>query len=158
MHRNCGTNLLCLSCKILNYNPLWTDTSCHRNDELDIDMFFHVDDGLLFGPSINILRLCELLPNHVIMRIVGRLARLDDHMFFLGRVIVRTARGYSVEANPTYNPRRECPTWSGGLETCSDSKCQENGNERVAVRAGERETTRGQDCRGKAVLPLPGAC
>ena len=65
-------------------------------------MFFHVDDGLLFGPRINIFRLCELLPNHVIMRIVGRLARLDDHMFFLGRVIVRTARGYSVEANPTY--------------------------------------------------------
>ena len=36
------------------------------------------------------------------MRIVRRLAQLDDQIFFLGRVIVRTARGYSVEANPKY--------------------------------------------------------
>ena len=36
------------------------------------------------------------------MRIVGRLARLGDRFFFFGRVIVRTARGYSFEANPKY--------------------------------------------------------
>ena len=36
------------------------------------------------------------------MRIVRRLPQLDDQIFFLGRVIVRTARGYSVEANPKY--------------------------------------------------------
>ena len=34
------------------------------------------------------------------MRIVGRLAQVDDQKFFLGRVIVATARGYPVEANP----------------------------------------------------------
>ena len=34
------------------------------------------------------------------MRIVGRMEKLGDRIFFLGRVIERTARGFSVEANP----------------------------------------------------------
>ena len=36
------------------------------------------------------------------MRIVGRPAQLDGQTFFLGKVIGRTARGHSVEANPKY--------------------------------------------------------
>ena len=36
------------------------------------------------------------------MRIAGRMEKLGDNIFFLGRVIERTARGYSVEANPKY--------------------------------------------------------
>ena len=36
------------------------------------------------------------------MRIVGRVEKLGGKMVFLGRVIERTARGYSVEANPKY--------------------------------------------------------
>ena len=69
------------------------------------------------------------------MRSVGRLAQRDHHIFFLGRVIVRTARGYSVEANPQYF--RDCRAWSGRLEICGDPKRQENTNDRVAGRAGE---------------------
>ena len=36
----------------LNYHPLLTDPSCFRNDELNISVFILVDDGLLFGLSI----------------------------------------------------------------------------------------------------------
>ena len=37
------------------------------------------------------------------MRIVGRLKRLGEQIFFLGRVIEReNGSGYSVEANPKY--------------------------------------------------------
>ena len=36
------------------------------------------------------------------MRNVGKLVRQNDQVFFLGRVIKRTVRGYSVEANPKY--------------------------------------------------------
>ena len=36
------------------------------------------------------------------MRIVGRMEQLGDQIFFPGRAIVRTARGYSVEAHPKY--------------------------------------------------------
>ena len=36
------------------------------------------------------------------MRIVVRLEKLGDKIFFLGRVIERTARGYSIEANPKH--------------------------------------------------------
>ena len=36
------------------------------------------------------------------MRSVERLAQLDDQMFFLVQVIVRTACGYPVETNPKY--------------------------------------------------------
>ena len=68
---------------------------------LDTNIFIHVDDGLLFGQSIEILRLIGLLSDQVMMRIVGRLERLGDRIS-LGRMIVRTALGYSVEANPKY--------------------------------------------------------
>ena len=86
----------------LNYHPLLTDRSCFRNDDLDINIFIHVADGLLFGQSIENLRLVEDLSNQVMMHTVGRLERQRDQHFFLGRVIVRTARGYSVEANPKH--------------------------------------------------------
>ena len=65
-------------------------------------MFIHVDDGLLFGPRSEVLKLVELLSTQVLMRIAGRMEKLGDNIFFLGRVIERTARGYSVEASPKY--------------------------------------------------------
>ena len=40
----------------LKYHPLLTDPSCFRNDELDINIFIHVDDGLLIGPRVEVLR------------------------------------------------------------------------------------------------------
>ena len=42
--------------EILNHHPLLTDPSCFRNDELNINIFIHVDDGLLFGPRIEVLQ------------------------------------------------------------------------------------------------------
>ena len=69
---------------------------------MDIIIFIHVDVGLLFGPSIEIFRLVELVSNQVMMRIVGRMGRLGDQNLFLDRVIVRTALECSVEANPKY--------------------------------------------------------
>ena len=41
-------------------------------------------------------------PQQVLMRIIGRMEKMGDKFSFLGRVIERTARGYSVEANPKY--------------------------------------------------------
>ena len=84
----------------LNYHPLVTDPSCFRNDETNTHNFIHVDDGLLFGPRSEVLKLVELLSKKVLMRIVGRMEKLGDKNFFLGRVIERTARGYAVDANP----------------------------------------------------------
>ena len=86
----------------LNYHPLLTDPSCFRNDETNTNIFVHVDDGLMFGPKSEVLKLVELLSNQVLMRITGRMEKTGDKIYFLGRVIERTARGYSVEANPKY--------------------------------------------------------
>ena len=61
-----------------------------------------VDDWLMFGPRTEVLKLVELLSNQVLMRITGRMEKTGDKIYFLGRVIERTARGYSVEANPKY--------------------------------------------------------
>ena len=88
--------------KGLNYDPLLTDPSCFRNDDPNTYLFIHVDDGLLFGPRIEVFRLVEFLSNQIVIRIVGRIERLGDKMLFLGRVIVKTARGDSVEANLKY--------------------------------------------------------
>ena len=66
-------------------------------------MFSHVDDGLMFGPSIQIIPLILALVDSSRDAHCGRrLAQLDDQIFSLGRVIVRTTRGYSVEANPMF--------------------------------------------------------
>ena len=86
----------------LNYRPLLTDPSRFKNDELNINIFIHVDDGLLFGPRSEVLRSFELLSKQVLMRIVEPMGKLGDKISFLGRVIERTARGYLVEANPKY--------------------------------------------------------
>ena len=45
----------------LNYHPLLTDPSCFRNDETNTNIFIHVDNGLLFGPRSELLKLVELL-------------------------------------------------------------------------------------------------
>ena len=86
----------------LNYHPLLTDPSCFRNDVTNTNIFVHVDDGLMFGPKNEVLKLVELLSKQVLMRITGRMEKTGDKFYFLGRVIERTARGYSVEANPKY--------------------------------------------------------
>ena len=86
----------------LNYHPLLTDPSSFRNDETNTNIFVHVDDGLMFGPKGEVLKLVELLAKQVLMRFTGRMEKTGDKIYFLGRVIERTARGYSVEANPKY--------------------------------------------------------
>ena len=135
-----------------NYHPLLTDPSCFRNDKLNFNMFIHVDDGSLCGPKVKVLRLVELLSNQVMMRIVGRIEKLGDKNFLLGRVIERTARGYSVEAKSEVHPRRGRCARSGRLETRVDSICEEDTNDRVTGRAGEQEASRVQDSRGKAAV------
>ena len=82
----------------LNCHPLLTDPSCFRNDETNTNIFIHVDDGT----ENEVLKLVELLSKQVLMIIIGRMEKLGDKIFFLGRVIQRTARGHSVEANPKY--------------------------------------------------------
>ena len=57
----------------LNYHPLLTDPSCFRNDETNTHIFVHVDDGLMFGPKNEDLKLVELLSKQVLMRITGRM-------------------------------------------------------------------------------------
>ena len=86
----------------LNYHPLLTDPNCFRKDETNTNIFVHVDDGLIFGPKNEVLKLVELLSKQVLIRITGRMEKKGDKIYFLGRVIERTARRYSVEANPKY--------------------------------------------------------
>ena len=66
------------------------------------NIFVHVDDGLLFKPKNEVPKLVELLSKKVLMWITRRMKKTGDKIYFLGRVIERTARGYSVEANPKY--------------------------------------------------------
>ena len=99
-HQNFGTNMLRES---LNFHPLLTHLGCSRNDGLDIHMFIHVDNGLRFGPSIDILLFVEHLSIHVMHDAhCGTIGSAGRSNIFLYRVIVRTARRYSIEANPKY--------------------------------------------------------
>ena len=84
--------------------------------------------------------------------------KLGGKIVFLGRVIERTARGYSVGANPKYIRDVIAVLGLEDSRPFVDSKCEEDTNDRVTGRAGERETSRVQDSRGKAVVHVPGAC
>ena len=113
---------------------------------------------LLFGPNIKILPLMKLLSSQVMMRIVERLARLGDQIFFLGRVIVRTARGHSVEANPKYirdliavlglEDSRPVSTPSVKRTPTTESLVKLENEKRAVYRTAV----------GKAVVHVPGAC
>ena len=63
------------------------------------------------------------------MRIVGRTEKLGNKIFFLGRVIERTARGFSVEANQNYI--------QNVIAVLVDSEREEDANDRVTGRAGD---------------------
>ena len=49
------------------------------NDETNTNIFVHVGDGLLFGPTSEALKLVELLSKQVWMRITGRMEKLGDN-------------------------------------------------------------------------------
>ena len=66
----------------LNFHSLLTDPVCFRNDNFEINIFIHVDDGLLFGPGSELQRSIEHPSSQVMMRIVGRLVQQNDQLFF----------------------------------------------------------------------------
>ena len=93
------------------------------------------------------------------MRIVERMEKLGDKKFCLGRVIEKTARGYSVEANPKYIRDVIAMLGPGRLETRVGSKCEEDTNNRITGRTGDRETSRVQDShRERCCTHVPRAC
>ena len=57
--------------------------------------------------------------------------KTGDKIYFLGRVIERTARGHSVDANPKYIRNViEC-SWFRRSKTRDDSECEEDANDRI---------------------------
>ena len=80
----------CLGTSQLSPTP--DGSKLFRNDETNINIFVHVDDGLMFGPKSEVLKLVELLSKQVLMRITGRMEKTSDKFYFPGRVVERTAR------------------------------------------------------------------
>ena len=58
--------------------------------------------------------------------------KTGDNIYFLCRVIERTARGYSVEANPKYMRNVINVLVLEEAKTGDDSKCEEDANDRIA--------------------------
>ena len=137
----------------LTYHPLLTDPSYFRNDELNINVFIHVDDGLLFGPRIEVFQLVELLSKQILMRIVGVRQNL------LSRQSDRENSSWMLGGGESeVHPRRDRCARSRKLETSVDFEREEDANDRVTGGAGDWEASRVQNSRGKAVVHVPGAC
>ena len=113
---------------LYGYRKAPTDPSCFRNDETNTNIFVHVDDGLMFGPKNEV---------QVSMRITGRMEKTGDKIYFLGRLIERTARGYSVEANPKYIRNVIKCSWFRRIKTRDDSRCEEDANDRNRTVVGK---------------------
>ena len=58
--------------------------------------------------------------------------KTGDKFYFLGRVIERTARGYSVEAIPKYIRNVMNVLGLEEAKPSDDSKCKEDANDRIA--------------------------
>ena len=57
--------------------------------------------------------------------------KTGDKFYFLNRVIERTARGYSVEANPKYIRKVINVLGLEETKTLDDSECKEDANDRI---------------------------
>ena len=119
----------------LNCHPFLANPSCFRNDELNINIFIHVDDGLVRKLKFrNWLSFCQnksSCGSRDEWRKTGRqnlLSRQSDRengSWILG--------GGESEVHPI----RDCRAWSGRLETSVDSEREEDANDRVTGRAGD---------------------
>ena len=76
------------------------------------------------------------------MRIVERMEKLGDKIFFFGRVSRKNGSWMLGGGESEAHPRGDCCAWSGRLETLVDSKREEDDNDRVTDRAGDREASR----------------
>ena len=90
------------------------------------------------------------------MRLVGRLERPGDQKLFR-KVIVRTAHGYSVEANPKYIRDVMAVLGLEDSRPVATPSVERTPTTESLVEL-ERETSRVQDTREKAVVHVPGAC
>ena len=77
------------------------------------------------------MKLVEHLSEQVWMRFIGRMEKMSDTIYFLGRVIERTARGYSVEANPKYIRNVTNVLGLEEAKTSDDSECEVDANDRI---------------------------
>ena len=92
------------------------------------------------------------------MRIVGRMEQLGDHHFLSWQSDRENVSWIFGRGTAEVHPRRDFRAWSGERATRDDTKCEENTNDGINGRTGERETSRVQNSRRKAVVHVPGAC
>ena len=92
------------------------------------------------------------------MRIVRRMERLGDQNFFLARVIVTRARGYSVEANPKYIRDVVVVLGLEDSRPVGTPSVKRTPTTESLVEVENEKTSRVQDSREKAVVHVPGAC
>ena len=76
---------------------------------------------------------------------------VGDKIYFLGRVIERTAHGFLVDANPKYIRDVIAVLGLGDSRPVATQSVKKTPANRVSCRAGERETSRVQDSREKSV-------
>ena len=77
----------------------------------DVEIVFHVDGGIIAGPSAQVTKIKQTLQGKVDMKDLGS---IDEHgKKHLGQVIKRTTKGFTIQTDPEFYDR---PIEETGLE------------------------------------------
>ena len=101
----------------LNFSPLQKDPSSSRNAELDIMIFIHVDDGLLFVPSIELQRQIEHFVDSIDDAHCGTTGSAGRSNILSWQSAWENSSWILGRSESEVHPRRDCCAWPGGLGT-----------------------------------------
>ena len=74
-----------------------------RHGEKDVEIVIHIDDGIIAGPPAQMAEIKQTLQGKVSMKDLGS---IDKHgKKYLGKIIMRTARGFTIQADPEFYDR-----------------------------------------------------
>ena len=77
--------------------------SYFRHDEKDVETVIHIDDGIIAGPPAEVAEIKQILPGNVSMKDMGSIDKHGNK--FLGKIIKRTEKGFTIQADPEFYDR-----------------------------------------------------
>ena len=84
----------------LGFRQMGGHPAYFRHDEKDVEIVIHIDDGIIAGPPAQMAETKQILQGKVSMKDMGS---IDKHgKKHLGKIIKRTARGFTVQADPEF--------------------------------------------------------
>ena len=95
----------------LGFRQMVGHPACFRHDEKEIEVVIHIDDGIIAGPPTQMTEIKQILQGGASMKDLGS---IDKHgKKYLGKIIKRTAKGFTIQADPEFCGQTPRGNWLG---------------------------------------------